>query len=243
MAKKRDYKRLLELRKQPLCQEINKVYEEIKSSQDFNVYYKRLHDLLKEFFTQEFIYAKGSLPYPSFDEEMVEDFMLSWQRQGFSLKSREKKRKPYKTLVDKLSGDEIKRASYYLNLYDYRKNMCEFDKYSVPIENHIEYVNSLIDDRNRYVMLDDLVSRELERIYKSNIFVEDKLNFCIFVFISLFLGSFDIEYITNNLYYQMSKNDFLLNAVKCKVGDAVKRIERKLDGFESNEEVCKGTEK
>ena len=58
----------------------------------------------------------------------------------------------------------------------------------------------------------------------------------------MFLGSFDLEYIYSSLFYKMQKNDFLLNAVKSNVKDAVKRIERRLDAIESNEEVCKGTE-
>lgn len=240
--KKRNYRHIKELRKTQLYKDINDTYEKIKGSDDFNLYYNSLHDLLKEFFTQEYCYSKGNLPYPSFDEEMVEDFLMNWQRQGFSLRAREKKRKPYKTLADKLSGDEIKRASYYLNLYDYRRKLCDFDKYTEPLCDHKEKVFSLVNCNYKYKLLDDLVPHELKKIYNNNLYVEDKLNFCIFVFISMFLGSFDIEYITNSLYYQMSKNDFLLNAVKCKVVDAVKRIERKLDGIEGNEEVCKGIE-
>ena len=240
---KRDRRHNSKIKKQPLCIEINRVYERIKGSKDFNVYYNSLHDLLKQFFTQEYTYSKGPLPYPGFDEEMVEDFLINWQRQGFSLKAREKKNKDYKTLSDKLSSDEVKRASYYLNLYEYRKKLCDFDKYTVPLEENLEYVNSLIDDRNKYQNLDELVGHELKRLYSNNLFVEDKLNFCIFVFISMFLGSFDIEYIAANLYQQLSKDDFLLNAVKSRVCDAVKRIERRLDDIESNEEVCASPEK
>lgn len=240
--KKRNFKHNQELKQSDLCVKINKIYENIKDSKDFNVYYNSLHDLLKEFFTQEYCYSKGSLPYPCFDEEMVEDFLINWQRQGFSLKAREKKKKSYKTLVDKLSSDEVKRASHYLNLYEYRRKLCDFDKYTVPISEHLDYVYSLIDDKNKYLNFDDLVCREMERLYENNFFVEDKLNFNIFVFISMFLGSFDLEYIYSSLFYKMQKNDFLLNAVKSNVKDAVKRIERRLDAIESNEEVCKGTE-
>lgn len=240
--KKRDFKHNQEIKKSELCVKINEVYESIKDSKDFNVYYNSLHDLLKEFFTKEYCYSKGTLPYPDFDEEMVEDFMMNWQRQGFSLRAREKKKKPYKTLVDKLSSDEVKRASHYLNLYEYRRKLCDFDKYTVPVCEHLDYVYSLIDDRNKYKNIDDLICRELERIYDNNLFVEDKLNFHIFVFISMFLGSFDLEYIYSSLFYRLTKEDFLLNAVKCNVKDAVKRIERRLDGIESNEEVCKSSE-
>ena len=83
--KKRDFKHNQELKQSDLCVKINKIYENIKYSKDFNVYYNSLHDLLKEFFTKEYCYSKGSLPYPCFDEEMVEDFLINWQRQGFSL--------------------------------------------------------------------------------------------------------------------------------------------------------------
>lgn len=242
--KKRDYKRLLWLRKQPLCLEINKVYESIKDSKDFNVYYKSLYHLLKQFFVQEYLYTHKELPYPSFDEEMVEDFMMNWQRQSFSLRAREKKRKEYKTLVDKLSGDEVKRISYYLNLYDYRKSLSEFDKYSVSLSDNIEYIKSLKTNKNYKWVLSELSEYELQKIYKmKNIFfTENDLNLNIFIFISMFLSSFSIDYVSTNLYYDLSDKDFMINAFKCKFIDAKERIERRLD-VESNEEVCKGITK
>ena len=242
MKKKRDYKRLLSLRKHPLCIEINKRYESIKESKDFNVYYNSLHDLLKAFFVQEFIYSYDKLPYPSFDEEMVEDFMMNWQRQGFSLRAREKKRKPYKTLVDKLSGDEVKRTSYYLNLYEYRKRLADFDKFCVPLEGHEDYINSLQTNLIKEQLLDEQIEYEFRKLRKNIFLVEDELNFNIFLFISMFLGSFNVDYVSSNLYFELSKNDFLINALKVRVMNAIQRIERRLD-VESNEEVCKGSEK
>lgn len=218
-----------EVKNSKLGLEINKVYESIKESKEFNVYYFALHDLLKEFFTKEYLQFHKALPYPDFDEEMVEDFLLDWSRHQFSLKAREKKKKPYKTLIDKLSGDDVKRISHYLNKSEYRKVLQDFDKYNVPLDGYYHKIIEIPNNVSRFKNLDEIVSHEINKYYCDNYFIEDELNFNIYMFIALFLGSFDIEYVSNNYYFQLTKEDFIINSLKCKVMDIIRRIERRLN--------------
>lgn len=235
---KRDFKRYLFLLKTSLSKEINNKYDRIKGCKDFNVYYKELHDLIKKFFIQEYLYTHEKFPYPDFEEEMVEDFFINWKKQNFSLCSREKKKKDYKTLFDKLSGDEIKRIDYYLNQTEERKAQTNFDKYIISFEDYKKFGNKIPSIISKYEKIDEIVEYEFSRLYEKNQYlVYDNLDYNIFVFISLFFGSFDLEYVSSNFFMSLSKNDFFINALKCKVMEMIKRIERRCYD-EGDEKVC-----